>query len=330
MARIRTIKPDLFRHEGLQELQSSTTLPVILVFMGLFCQADREGRFKWSPRILKLDILPFLPFDMEATLIELAKAGFVRHYAVDGKEYGSIPSWSKHQLPNAREAKSVIPSCDGACMCTHVKDTAMHVHARGEGNGREGVGNGNGVGNMEGVGKGSSRSKSGDPRHASFKSIVGLAWKAKNTLAMPWDASEAKQLSSLLSANPTLYEEAFTELLRNRHNSRVNHSERPRQWLARLTDFGNGPLDQYGKPLRGEGSDGKNDIRVSPAVQRQRASDDGIERAFQMLAGSENTDEPGQGQLPEPGYTPADGPALAGRMGGSGGEAWPPLVEGGA
>jgi hypothetical protein len=139
MGRIRTVKPDLFRHEGLQELQADTNLPVMLVFIGLFTQVDREGRFKWSPRTLKLDILPFLEFSMEDTLQLLAKAGFIRRYEVEGKQYGDVPSWSRHQVVNAREAQSVIPPFDGACMCTHVQEDEESMHAGGEGNrkGRE-------------------------------------------------------------------------------------------------------------------------------------------------------------------------------------------------
>jgi hypothetical protein len=146
VGRIRTIKPDFFRHEDLQELQSSTALPVMLVYAGLWTQADREGRFKWAPRILKLDILPFLDFSMEATLDTLERAAFVRHYEIDGKGYGDIPSWSKHQVINVREAQSTIPPFDSACMCTHVQEHDESVHAGGEGKGKgKGSGKGSGV-----------------------------------------------------------------------------------------------------------------------------------------------------------------------------------------
>jgi hypothetical protein len=145
MAKIRTIKPELFRHEGLQELQTTTTLPVMLVFAGLFTQSDREGRFKWNPRILKLDILPFLPFDMAEALVALAQAGFIRRYTVSGKTYGDIPSWSQHQRPGSREPQSTIPPFADACTCkalhctcVRVQDNARlrtHAHASEEWNG---------------------------------------------------------------------------------------------------------------------------------------------------------------------------------------------------
>jgi hypothetical protein len=40
-------------------------------------------------------------------------------------------------------------------------------------------------------------------------------------------------------------------MLRNRHKSEVNHAERPRVWLSRITDYANGPLDRFGQPMGG-------------------------------------------------------------------------------
>lgn len=87
-----------------------------------------------------------------------------------------------------------------------------------------------------------------DPRHKFFKEVLSQAWAAKNSSDMPWSAGEAKQMASLLSANPNLTEEDFRKLLRNRHKSQVNHSQRPRTWLENVTDYANGPLDKFGKP----------------------------------------------------------------------------------
>ena len=59
MARIRTVKPDLFRHEELLEAEHHFKLPLRLAFIGLFTTCDREVLFRWRPRQLKLDILPY-------------------------------------------------------------------------------------------------------------------------------------------------------------------------------------------------------------------------------------------------------------------------------
>ena len=132
MARIRTIKPDFFRHEALYEAERKTRLPLRLAFAGLWTACDRVGRFRWQPRVLKLDVLPFDELDFEKVLAALRDHGFLVQYEYAGEQFGHIPSWGKHQHINQREADSVLPAPDleGSITC-------VHVHARGEGKGRE-------------------------------------------------------------------------------------------------------------------------------------------------------------------------------------------------
>jgi len=104
MARIRTIKPEFFRHEALQDLEiAHPGAYPMMVFCGLWGHCDSKGRFEWKPRQLKLDILPFINFDMAQTLHILDQSGMVKRYAVDGKEYGEIPSFEKHQRLSGKE-----------------------------------------------------------------------------------------------------------------------------------------------------------------------------------------------------------------------------------
>jgi len=104
MARIRTIKPEFFRHEGLQDLAAEHGAHVMLVFAGLWGHCDRFGRFECKPRHLKLDILPFLDFDMSDTILVLEDAGFIQTYEVGSKRYGFIPSFAEHQRFGGKEA----------------------------------------------------------------------------------------------------------------------------------------------------------------------------------------------------------------------------------
>jgi len=124
MARIRTIKPDFFRHEGLFEAEQETGFPLRLAFIGIWTVADRDGRFPWKPRALKLDALPFDVIDFDRVMDALERYGFILKYESDGKSFGWIPSWSKHQVINSRETKSVIPEPPDVIECTHV-----HAHA---------------------------------------------------------------------------------------------------------------------------------------------------------------------------------------------------------
>jgi hypothetical protein len=109
MARIRTIKPEFFRHEGLFEAEREEGLPLRLAYAGLWTAADREGRFRWSPRALKLDCLPYDDVDFSRVLDALCTRGFIVKYTAENQLYGAIPSWHTHQAVNNRERASDLP-----------------------------------------------------------------------------------------------------------------------------------------------------------------------------------------------------------------------------
>ena len=123
MARIRAIKPDFFRHLELYNAEIEAGLPLRVAYAGLWTVADREGRFRWRPEVLKLDVLPFDSLDFTDVLNALCKYGFIERYEVGGTLYAHIPTFQRHQIVNIREAKSLLPAphmqtC--ACTCTHM------------------------------------------------------------------------------------------------------------------------------------------------------------------------------------------------------------------
>lgn len=106
MARIRTVKPDFFRHEKLQDLEAANPGKyIMLVYIGLWTQADVNGVFPWKPRMLKLDILPFLEYDIEHTLQLLEQAGFIVRFSAQDADYAHIPSFRDHQRFGGKEAQ---------------------------------------------------------------------------------------------------------------------------------------------------------------------------------------------------------------------------------
>lgn len=107
MARIRTIKPEFFRHEALQDLEEKHgKLKPMLVFSGLWTLADKNGNFEWRPRQIKLDILPFLSFNIEDSLNLLQKNGFIVKYEINSHFYGHIPTFEDHQRITGKELQS--------------------------------------------------------------------------------------------------------------------------------------------------------------------------------------------------------------------------------
>ena len=109
MQRIRTVKPDLFHHEKLFLAETRSTLPIRLAFIGLFTCCDRKGCFKWRVNELRALIFPFDDINMQKVLECLRKQGFIKQYQVKKEKYGYIPSWSSHQVINARESQGHIP-----------------------------------------------------------------------------------------------------------------------------------------------------------------------------------------------------------------------------
>lgn len=158
MARIRTIKPSFFRHEGLQDLEAANPKKYpMMVFAGLWGHCDKAGCFEWRPRSLKLDILPFLTFEMSETLKLLELHGFIRRYEIDGEQYGVIDTFLEHQRINGREAQEeqacpsppvLVKQCgsDEEESRKQSGSTAEAVGTTGrEGKGREQEEEGNGV-----------------------------------------------------------------------------------------------------------------------------------------------------------------------------------------
>jgi len=183
MARIRSIKPEFFSHEELFDLEQETGFPVRLAFAGLWTVADREGRFKWRPRTIKLDVLPYDEVDFAALLDALSGAGFVQRYAVDGEEYGWIRSFPEHQHVNVREPQSKIPDPTDA---DPVPPRANPVPARGEGKGRE----------IEGKGKeGKEEGRVTAPARPDADPDIDLAFRAFNDLASEVGLAKAQLLN---------------------------------------------------------------------------------------------------------------------------------------
>lgn len=106
MARTRNIKPSFFDNEELAELHPLARL----LFIGLWGQADREGRLEDRPKKIKAVILPYDDCDVDQYLQELHESGFILRYEVEEKHYIQIINFSKHQKPHPKEAPSEIPS----------------------------------------------------------------------------------------------------------------------------------------------------------------------------------------------------------------------------
>jgi len=116
MARIRTIKPEFFTSEDIVALSPFARL----LYVALWCEADREGRMKWLPKTFKMRYLPADSVDIHALCNEIVEANLVVMYG-DGLAY--IPAFLDHQHINPRETASNLPDPHASATRRHASVT---------------------------------------------------------------------------------------------------------------------------------------------------------------------------------------------------------------
>lgn len=109
MARSRNIKPGFFKNELLAELAAFDRL----LFIGLWCLADREGRVEDRPKRIKMELFPCDDYQIEQGLIALERTGFIERYAVAGWSVIQVSNFTRHQRPHATERDSELPDRNG-------------------------------------------------------------------------------------------------------------------------------------------------------------------------------------------------------------------------
>lgn len=110
--RIRTIKPEFYKHDGIAALPPLTRL----LFTGLWCMADSEGRMEDRPKRIKAEVVPYDECNVEEMLSELAANGFIVRYECNGAHFIEIPAFQRHQRLSGKEtlAKSRYPAPTGS------------------------------------------------------------------------------------------------------------------------------------------------------------------------------------------------------------------------
>jgi len=150
MARIRTIKPEFWQDEDLAFLNAETRLLAI----GLLNHADDEGYFKAHKLLVRAAVFPFSEpsLNIQGMLTELSDIGYIELFeGTDGKPYGFVPNFLKHQKVNratASKIKGLRPFTEDS-VSTH---GALTEDSLPEGKGREqGKEQGSGKGVVQGA-----------------------------------------------------------------------------------------------------------------------------------------------------------------------------------
>lgn len=93
--RIRSIKPELLEDEKAAALSDAAWR----LFVSSWLLADDHGRFRAGGRYLAAQVWQDTSRvkDAERARHELAQAGRIRVYVIDGDTYAEIPTWGRHQ-----------------------------------------------------------------------------------------------------------------------------------------------------------------------------------------------------------------------------------------
>jgi hypothetical protein len=111
MARIRTIKPEFWRDESL----ASISPEACLLALGLLNHCDDEGYFNANPKLVESDIFPLRELKLKTTVLlqELCKIGYLLVFqGNDGKTYGCIKNFEKHQVINKKTPSKIKHLCE--------------------------------------------------------------------------------------------------------------------------------------------------------------------------------------------------------------------------
>ena len=140
MARIRSVKPDLFSSFTL----ANVSIHARFLFIGLFTEADDEGRMIDSPKKLTGSLFPHdenvTEKKVEGWLKELEAQGCIVRYTAGHGRYLALPEWKNHQrvshpLPSKIPSPSeTLPNISGESRETFRPE----LEGEGEGEGEQG------------------------------------------------------------------------------------------------------------------------------------------------------------------------------------------------
>jgi hypothetical protein len=126
--RARNIKPGFFDDENLAGLGPYAQL----LFAGLWCLADRDGKLDDRPARIKAHIFPYYePKPNVITLLDkLCHCHFIQRYRVGDGKYIKVLKFKDHQHPHPHEAASKIPDPENInnadVMACHDHEITLH------------------------------------------------------------------------------------------------------------------------------------------------------------------------------------------------------------
>ena len=111
--RSRNLKPGLYKNPELADAGPIAQL----LFAGLWLLADKEGRLKDQPRVIKAELFPYYDVDVNRELTVIERLGNIHRYVTDGIAVIEVRNFKKHQSPHHTERPSTLPKCECKTSC---------------------------------------------------------------------------------------------------------------------------------------------------------------------------------------------------------------------
>ena len=202
--RIRTIKPEFWRHEVMAQLAPEAQL----MALALLNMADDEGYFEANPRIVRGEVMPFRDdlATVSRDLRELSRVGWIEVRNTSGHGHvGLIVNWAKHQRvdhPKASKLSVYFDASDSreafAPSSREPRDASREEVEQGTGN-RE-VEQGTFPATVAPApSKPAKAVKATDPRHHPLKLALLEAFLTQRGTAYPFGARDAAEVAKLLA-----------------------------------------------------------------------------------------------------------------------------------
>lgn len=120
LMRARNLKPSIFKNEHLARLGPWH----FMLFEGLWCLADREGRLEDRPDRIEAEVFPFKfqKVNIQALLVALAEVvpPFIIRYQREGIAFIQVVNFHKHQTPHFKEIPSSIQPASKTITTTQI------------------------------------------------------------------------------------------------------------------------------------------------------------------------------------------------------------------
>src|SRR5438132_6973493 len=197
--RARSLKPGVFANELL-----GTADPLLtLLFEGLWCLGDREGRLEDRPLRIKAQVFPYREIDTEPYLAELQRMGFVDRYQVGNLRIIQVLNFTKHQAPHPKEKVSELPSREKVRPSTGNSGTSPSDVLTPD------------VLTPDLKPSSAGAPAALDPRHIPTRNLIQQLHRERFRVVCDWDASEGNTLQKLLAAHPAWTQAELERMIEN-------------------------------------------------------------------------------------------------------------------